>query len=396
MQRAIYFILGLLQKWLLSYMTRSGLLLWCSEAPDTSGLNEAAVQNAEIAKRLADRGDKEFELSRERQAKFDPLYESIIKQALTSSTTSDERSAQQWEQYLRNGVPAENRLADAAMNYDTAGRRDEAGASARAGVERESAAQGLAQSRALGRAGISLSSGRALTLDNARRLDVAKASAGADRSARNQVEATGLSLLDNQVKTGRGLVSGGLQAATMAVNAGQAAGGALGNQQSTYNASLSPGMGLYGGAVGANQSAAGIYGNIAGIQQQANESSMAGLGGLGSLLGTLGSAGSGSVFGSLLLSSRKAKDEVGDVDADAALESVVRTPVKAWKYKGDDEVRIGPMAEDVHESTGLGKSHRLDIATELGTLRAAVQALDKRTSGKGLADAKRVKSGASA
>jgi len=275
----------------------------CAEAPDTSGMNAAAVQNAEIAKRLADRGDQEFELSRERQAKFDPLYESIIKQALASSTTSDERSAQQWEQYLRNGVPAENALADAAMNYDTAGRRDEAGAAARAGVERESAAQGLAQSRALGRAGISMSSGRALTLDNARRLNVAKASAGADRSARSLVEATGLSLLDNTVKTGRGLASTGLEAARLALGAGQSAGGALGGQQATYNASLSPGMGMYSGAVGANDSAAGIYGNIAGIQQQANESSMAGLAGLGGLVGTIGGlgvSGGGTLLGNFL------------------------------------------------------------------------------------------------
>lgn len=364
-----------------------GGMMGGNSSPDMSGQNKAALLNAEIAKRQQDLADEQWDVAQKRQETFDPLFRQIIDQSLTSSKTNDARSTQQWQSYLDNFAPAEKKLSETALNYDTAGRRDEAGAAARAGVERESAAQGLAQSRALGRAGISMSSGRALTLDNARRLNVAKASAGADRSARNQVEATGMSLVDNVAKTGRGLVSGGLQAASLALNGGQAAGGALGGQQATYNASLSPSMGLYAGAVNANNSAGNIYGNMAQTQLQSNSADAAGMSGLGSLVGTLGSA--------YLLSSRKAKDEVGDVDTKAALESVVRTPVKAWRYKGDDEVRIGPMAEDVHESTGLGKSHRLDIATELGTLRAAVQALDKRSGGKGLSDAKRVKSGAS-
>lgn len=82
------------------------------------------------------------------------------------------------------------------------------------------------------------------------------------------------------------------------------------------------------------------------------------------------------------MSSSKTKNVEGDVDPDAALRSVVETPVKAWRYKdGDGRLRLGPMAEDVAASTGVGDGQTLDVATELGTLRAAVQALAKSDRG---------------
>jgi len=109
----------------------------------------------------------------------------------------------------------------------------------------------------------------------------------------------------------------------------------------------------------------------ANVQQQANAANS-------QLVGSLAGAGIGA--GALLLSSSKAKNVEGDVDPEAALSSVITTPVKAWRYKegeGDDRLRLGPMAEDVAASTGVGDGQTLDIATELGTLRAAVQALAK-------------------
>lgn len=350
----------------------------CSDAPDTSGINQAAVMNADLAREMAEIGRAEIAMSRERQAQFDPKFLRLIESSIASQAQQDGRSQAQWDAYLSDFRPAEQALARRSLDYDTAGRRDAAEADARARVATEGAMAREAQGRSLNRAGINLSSGRALTLDRASRLTEAKNAVGAGIGARRQIEATGLSLLDNVTKTGRGLASTGLQAAQLALGAGGQASGQLGQQQAAYNASLAPGMGAFGGASSAASASGNSYAQIAGIQQQAQSNDMAGLAGLGSLAGMIGSAGTGSIAGSLLLSSRDAKDDLGGVDPEAALASVVNTPVKAWRYKGDEQVRVGPMAEDVQESTGLGDGKTLDVATELGTLRGAVQALAAR------------------
>lgn len=259
---------------------RAGMLLICSDAPDTRGMNQAAVMNAEIAKEMAAIGREELAFAKERQAKFDPRFVQIIEQSLASQKTQNDRSAEQWDAYLQDFRPSETRLAETAANYDTPGRRAEAGASARAAVEREGAMAREAQRQTLGRAGINLSAGRALTLDNASRLQQSKTAVGADAGARRAVEATGMSLTDNVAKTGRGLASTGLQAASLAIGAGGAAGGTMGQQQGTYNASMAPGQSFFSGAQGANASSGNMFGQISGIEQRTDAANSAGLGSL--------------------------------------------------------------------------------------------------------------------
>lgn len=340
----------------------------CSDAPDTSGMNAAAVSNAELAKEQAQLGREELANARARQAQFDPKFLQIIDAQLGSQRTADDRSQQQWDNYQTDFRPAEQRLAQQAAEYDTPGRRDEAAAEARAAVEREGDMQRQAQGRSLDRAGVSMSSGRALTLDNASRLTQSKAAAGADVAARNRVEATGMSLTDNVVKTGRGIASTGLQAAQIASAAGGAAGGSLQGQQGTYNASMTPTLSAFGGAVGAGSAALNGFGQIADVQQRTNASNAAGLAGLGSLAGTA----------MMFMSSKELKEVVGDVDPEDALAAVRKPAVKAWRYLGSDDVEVGPMAEDVHEATGLGNGKSLSVISELGQLRGAVQAIANR------------------
>ena len=367
---------------LFGMLKRQGLLLACSDAPDYSGLNQAALQNAEIGRELASIGREQLAKAEQRQAVFDPKFMELINQSIASQKQQTERSDEQWAQYLKIGKPAEERLAKTAAEYDTPERRAAAMEEARAGVAREGAMQRQAQQQALGRAGISLSSGRALTLDNASRLAEAKAAAGAAGAARDRVEATGMSLTDNVAKFGRGMTSSGLQAAGLALGAGGQASGQIGQQQGTYNASLSPGLSAFGGSTSATGSAGSLFGQMAGLQQQANQSSLAGLGGLGSLMGTLGGAGKDSVIGSMIFSSREFKEELGEVDPEEALAAVRKPKVKRWRYLGDDREEVGPMAEDVHEATGLGDGRTLSVVTELGMLRGAVQALADRQEGR--------------
>lgn len=354
---------------------------WGPAAPDYSGVNQAAVQNAAI-------GAEQLQFAREqaakadaRQAEFDPKFQAIIDASLASQKTADERSAEQWQQYLNIGKPAEERLAQTAANYDTVGRRDEAEAAARAGVEREGAMQREAQGRALGRAGISLSSGRALTLDNASRLTQAKAAAGAGQAARDKVEATGMSLTDNVAKFGRGLTSTGLQAAQLALTAGNSGSGSLGQQQATYNSSLAPTLQGYGGATSAYNSSGGLFGQVAQGQAQQQQSFMSGLAGLGSLAGTLGTAGmkdGGTVFGNLFASSKDVKEKTGDVSGADARLSLENASVQRWKYKpgeGDGGEHIGRYAEDIPGGPMGGKA--IDVISELGLHHAAIADLSR-------------------
>jgi len=339
----------------------------CSDAPDTSGLNAAAVQNSQISAEQLQLAREQAAKAEARQAAFDPKFQAILDASLESQKTADARSEEQWQQYLTIGKPAEDRMAETAANYDTVGRRDEAAAAARAGVEQEAAAQREAQQRTLNRAGVSMSSGRSLTLDNASRLTQAKASAGAAQAARDKVEATGMSLTDNVAKFGRGLTSTGLQAAQLALSAGSSASGTLGQQQSTYNSSLTPVLSAYSGASGAASASGSTYGQIAGIQSQAASNTMAGLAGLGSLAGQLGSA-------YIMASSRTLKTRIGPVSGKEARRLLDGSVVERWKYKpgvADEGEHIGRYAGDIPGDPMEGKG--IDVISELGLHHAAIK-----------------------
>lgn len=340
----------------------------CSDAPDMSGVNAAAVQNAEIGREQAALAREQMADNRARQAEYDPLFKKLIQSSIDSQKTANDQSAEQWKSYRDTWQPLEKKLADTAANYDTPERRASEAATAVADVGTQFGAQRQALTRDINRAGMTLTGGKALALESGSRMDEAKAAAGASSNARRQVEQAGISLVDNAARFGRNMTSTGLQTAQLALSAGNNAGNTIGQQQSTINSGLAGAQGFYQGAVGANSSAGNLLTGVANIQQQNNQANQQML---GSLIGTGATA-------AMLMSSSETKDVEGDVDPQAALKSVVDTPVKAWRYKeGDRRLRLGPMAEDVAASTGIGDGMALDIATELGTLRAAVQALAK-------------------
>lgn len=357
---------------------------WGPKAPNTEGMNRAAEANAAIAGRAQDLAEKEYADSKARSAVFDPLFQKLINESMASQQQQNERSGQQWQHYLDTFMPAEKRLADAAANYDTAGRRQAAADEAVAGVDAAFDRVGQMQSRELGRRGISMDAGRSATLNAARGFAQAKASAGADTQARKLTEATGLSLTSDVARLGRGIAGTGLQAAQLALSAGGQAGSQLGQQQQTYNMGLAPAQGFMGTAISGNSAAGNIYGNIAGIQQQAANADMMGLGGLGSLAGTLLTApttGGGSVLGKIIQSDPKAKTVHGKVSPSKALKKLEGEPVRHWTYKegiGDGGEHIGRMATKADHEMDDGL-RGIDVISELGVHQAAIQELSKRT-----------------
>lgn len=352
--------------------------LMSDDGVDTSGQQASAQISADVARGQLALGREELATARARQAWFDPLFGQAIQQSLTSQQTQDTRSAQQWQQYEDLFMPAEKRLAEQAANYDTPGRREQAAAEARAGVEQQAALQREEQQRRLERSGINLSSGRALTLDRAGALQTAKAAAGADAAARRQVEATGLSLTDNMVKTGRGITSTGLQAAQLALQGGNSAVGGLQAQQGTYNASLAPTTSLFAGANNSAGTMGSTYNGVAQVQASNNQAQAQNMQGIGQLAG----------MAMMYYSSPDVKTPTGRVsgrEARRLLEDATTDPstssIDSWKYDpgvGDGGEHLGRYAGSVPGDPGGGQA--IDVISELGLHNAAIADLSREVS----------------
>lgn len=255
----------------------------CSDAPDTSGINQAAVQNAEIAKEQLTLAKEQNADNKARQAEFDPIFKELIQSSVAAQKTANEQSASQWQSYKDTWQPLEKKLADTAANFDTPQRRQAEADAAAAEVGVQYDQQEKALNRDIGRAGLTLSGGKALALKAGAGMDVAKATAGATSQARRQVEQAGISLVDNAARFGRNMTSTGIETARLALSAGGQAGNTMGQQQSVINAGQAGVQGAYAGAVGANNSAGNLLGQIASVEQATNAANGATL---GTLVGT--------------------------------------------------------------------------------------------------------------
>ena len=348
-----------------------------TKAPDTSRQDAVAEGQLRLANENAAVAREQIAYQREQDARYAPMFDRIISANIESQATADERSKEQWDNYMRVFAPTEERLATQALGYDTPTRRGEAAAEAVAGVDAQFDRSRQQRMRDLGRAGISLDSGRAMTLNMAESFARAKAAAGADRQARQQVEITGMNLVDNAAKLGRGLAGTSLQAQGLGLSAGQAGTGAIGSQGAFHNAGMGAAQGFYGGALSGFSGAGSTYANIAQQQAQARQASASALGGLGSLAGTLATAGTGSVFGSMLgLSDPDTKKVHGKVSGKKALADIKNAEVYDWTYKegkGDGGRHIGRMAGAGDVETPDGKA--IDVISELGTHHAAIKQL---------------------
>jgi len=92
-------------------------------------------------------------------------------------------------------------------------------------------------------------------------------------------------------------------------------------------------------------------------------------------------AGSGTFSCS---SSRTIKENFAGVDGEELLAAVRRTPVTTWNYilEGRQSRHLGPVAEDFHQSFGLGTGdHSIGMGDIDGVNFAGVKALEARTAG---------------
>ena len=207
---------------------------------NTAGQRTAGNMQLDVARQLQGLGTSEIAALGQRRASSDASFDQIIQAALRSQQTNDGRSQQLWDEMTTHYLPAGRRLAETAANYDTAGRREAAGAEAVAGVDAQLARQREGFGRDLRLSGGTMDAGRGATMDLAQRFAGAKLGAGADRVARQGVEDRGIALNQGVAQLGQGMGSMANSTSQIGLSAGGLATGAVQGRQGAYNAALTP------------------------------------------------------------------------------------------------------------------------------------------------------------
>jgi hypothetical protein len=345
----------------------------CSSAPDTSGMNAAAVSQANLsAEQLAWAKDIYAQTAPDRAAATARANQ--ISDAQLEAMNTQTGLAKDYADYNKGTFqPLEKSIVADAQNYDTPDRvaanvgRAEADVNAGFSNAREQ------QTRSLARMGVNPSSGRALALGNQTAIAQAASLADASNKARLDTETVGRAMKMDAAGLGRNLPSNQATTAGLAVNAGNASlasGLAPLNVNASGNQIMTSG---FGGAAAGLGSAANIYGSIAGVENSTNSSNNAVIGGLGTAAG-------------MIFSDKHAKKNIKPVSSKASLAAFKKMPVSNWNYKkglGDGGNHTGPMAQDVRK--GLGDSVApggkvIDPISLHGHQINAIKELDKRLS----------------
>ena len=345
-----------------------------TEVKQDPAVGRAQEANAQLGMRAQDLAERNFDWNQKLTEEFAPTYKQLLNSAATESQKNAARGDDQWQQYKDVFQPIENKMADEAMNYDSAEEvaRREGLAAATVGRQFDNAQ--AQTSREMARMGVSPTSslGADAMTDqaNARAL----ATAGAVTGERNNTKLLGMSLRENAARFGRNQTGTGIAASQAALAGGNAATGIMGSQTAQGNAA-GTGQGLLGTAGGAFNSMGNLGLSQMQMQQQANSSSQAGL---GSLIGT------GLMAGAMAFSSKELKEDGAPVDDDAALEGLTKVPVESWKYQdgvADGGRHTGPYAEDMQAQFGdqvAPGGIGLDMVSVSGQHHAAIRALNKK------------------
>lgn len=346
-----------------------------SPSPDPQ-IGQAALENAQLGKDWLSFAKEQYAVANDRQVATDALSEKVINSALTAQEQSTAQAGEQWKLYKDTYLPAEKRVVDEAMNYDSADRQAAVAGETRADVLRASDQQRQASQRQAAAMGINPASGRFAGISKAGELDTALAAAGAENNAREQVRQMGTMLRKDVAATGRGVPGTAAQSYSVGTSSGGAAMGAnLGANNSFVATTGIIGQG-YQGAMSGNNSAASIlntqYQNQLNTWSANQQAQAEGMSGLMRGISTLGAA-------AIMASSKEVKEAKRPVKgALAALDGI---PVEAWRYKrgvADEGDHIGPYAEDFQAQTGLGDGKTINLLDAVGVTMAAVKELSSK------------------
>jgi hypothetical protein len=385
-------------------------------APDPN-IGKAALKQAETGEDWLEFTREAFDVSTERQAELDALTKDYTERqltmaeeqhALSTDIANEQRElAQEQAGYAREDrqrykdvfQPVEDAFVDQASTYDTEERRAAEAAEAKADVQSAAAQRREASEREAASMGINPASGRFQGVNRAADLGTALGSAGAQNTARKQVEATGLALKADVANLGRGLPAQSSQATALGLNAGNASATTSGNATGL-------GINALASGIAAAQNNQSLSNSATGITNAGFSGAMQGYAGMGNTLqrqydsqidiwrtqqqmAAQNAAGIGQAFGGLLglgaafLSDEEKKKDKKDIPEGAALDAVKEAPASTWEYKksagdGGDKRHVGPMAQDMRKATGLGTSTTIEVQDMLGLHHAAIGELDRK------------------
>ncbi len=356
------------------------------DAPDYTGMNNAAEANAQISKEALDWYKKVYTDNAPAREKAADYAHQIADQQLASSQLNDSISRDYWDYQKGTFRPLEQGIVADAQAYDTAARREAKASQATADVGMQVALAKQAQDRDLTRKGVAPGSGKMLTMSNQMALGEAAAKAGAANKAREQVEVQGYARKMDAANLGRNLASNQATSAGVALNAGNSAVSNAGVPLTQSNQAVQTAGQGFNTAISANNSAGSLYGQAAQLSNQ-DSGLMSALGGVAGMYA--GSASGSSAITSGLqsikaLSDKGAKKNIKPVNDEQALDAVKATPVSRWNYKpgrGDGGSHIGPMAQHVKATMGEQAApggKQIDLITMGGMNMAATAALARK------------------
>lgn len=214
----------------------------------------------------------------ERQGSYDISMRAATSQIAGMDLATAE-AARQVQRRQSIYEPLEDKITADAEQYDTAGRREQAGAQARADVEQSFAAAEQGLKRTLLRSGGgSLGSGRSVAAMSDMAIAKAKANAGVTQTAVNGVEQQGYARKMDAVGIGRGVIGSQATQQQISTSSGSAAGASGATGVGVLQSGTTPVLAGYNSATGSLGSAAGMYQSAANQAQAGFSSAMSGLG----------------------------------------------------------------------------------------------------------------------
>lgn len=235
-------------------------------APDTSGINNAAEKNADIAGRAQTLAETQYADQMKLWNEWSPMLKEQLQKSITAQDASTARSDQQWQDYTKTWQPVEKQLAEKSLAFASPERANQEAATAQAGVAQQYDAARTSSREDMIRAGLDPSA--ITSLEASGRLLEAKDKAGAANTARRTVESQGLAYLDNAARFGRNMTSTGLAAAGLANQQGSSVQSGYGNLVQAQAAPTAGAIQGLGTAANINQGAGSLFSNAAGLDAQ--------------------------------------------------------------------------------------------------------------------------------
>lgn len=233
------------------------------EAPDMSGVNDAASRNAAIAERQQGLAEKQYADQMAIFEQFKPMLMEQIALSVAEQKKSIERGDDQWASYTSTWRPLENTLAQRTADLANPARVEQEAQRAASDTAGKFDLARTETRRSLEMAGASPE--KIAAMEAAGRLNEAKSVGGVMSTARRQTETQQMGLLDNATRFGRNMPSTGLQVAGLAGSQGQAASGGVGNMQGSLANATQAASPLFNSAIAANNA----YGNLFSTSAQA-------------------------------------------------------------------------------------------------------------------------------